>query len=219
MRQRRSHANECIFTHAAEARKRAGSAITTAAPDVREAMQALQARITDSPMPTLILEEVVAAQRSHAGAAPETRPMTSAGIVNEYHTAEEKLAQARGEEWERQRQRVADKVREKRQAKTGGDAPCDAAAQQAPALDLWKSGSPPFHTFPILFHTLPYSSILFPSSPVLDGEALPVAAGEDVERGGDRVLVADRLRDGARRVELPYRKEPRPSVAARNRSG
>eukprot|EP00665_Eupelagonemidae_sp_cell47_P014512 gene14512-biopygen10897 len=117
-----------IGGHAADARKRAGSAIATAAPDVREALEALQARITNSPMPTIMLEEVVAAQGSNPGATPETRPMTAAGILDEYHIAEKKFAQARGEAWEKQRQRVADKVREKRQAKADGDAPCNAAA-------------------------------------------------------------------------------------------
>eukprot|EP00665_Eupelagonemidae_sp_cell47_P015459 gene15459-biopygen3239 len=85
-------------------------------------------------MPTLMLEEVAAVKGSHPGATPETRPMTSAGILDEYHIAEEKLAQARGEEWERQRQRVADKVRGKRQGKAGGDAPCNAAVQSTPSV-------------------------------------------------------------------------------------
>eukprot|EP00665_Eupelagonemidae_sp_cell47_P016123 gene16123-biopygen7144 len=60
--------------------------------------------------------------------------MTSAGILEEYHIAETKLAQARGEAWERQRQRVAEKVREKRQAKAGGHEPCDAAAQSTASV-------------------------------------------------------------------------------------
>eukprot|EP00665_Eupelagonemidae_sp_cell47_P017188 gene17188-biopygen13210 len=63
---------------------RPGSAIATAAPEVREELRALLARITDTPMPALMLEEVVAARGSRPDAAPAARPMTSADIVEEY---------------------------------------------------------------------------------------------------------------------------------------
>eukprot|EP00665_Eupelagonemidae_sp_cell47_P011318 gene11318-biopygen861 len=96
--------------------------------DVREALRALQARIMDSPMPIIMLEEVVAARGSRPDESPETRPLMSCAILDEYHNAEEKLAQARADAWARQRQYVADKVLEKRQGKAGGNAPCSAAA-------------------------------------------------------------------------------------------
>eukprot|EP00665_Eupelagonemidae_sp_cell47_P012482 gene12482-biopygen921 len=108
---------------AVEARRKIESAFAAAAPDVLEALQALRARITDGSMPTLMLEEVVAARGSRpdaTDATPEARPMTSADILEEYHRAEEKLALKRGESWARQRQHVADKVREKRQGKASG---------------------------------------------------------------------------------------------------
>eukprot|EP00665_Eupelagonemidae_sp_cell47_P011898 gene11898-biopygen7284 len=68
-------------------------------------------------MQTLMLEEVVAARGPSPDAAPATRAMASSGILDEYQRAEEKLARARGEEWARQRQHVADKVQEKRKGK------------------------------------------------------------------------------------------------------
>eukprot|EP00665_Eupelagonemidae_sp_cell47_P012915 gene12915-biopygen13355 len=65
------------------ARRRAAAAVAAAARDVREALEALHARITDSPMPTLLLAEVVAAPGSVPDADLAARPITSAGILDE----------------------------------------------------------------------------------------------------------------------------------------